>query len=276
MRSADGGQTWNDLVPGFSVIANNVHVVDAQNIFVYESGFRNLYKSTDAGASWKKLGELPAPGNGSYRYYMQFSSAENGYVSAFDMNAKKTYFYKTSNGGTSWRLIYSDLSNEVSYFIRNQTELVLHSANGKRHIMDSSGKVVAIGDADKFLSHFASNASNRFAIARDDAGDFYVYTTEYSALGTTEKLQAKISDLQVYPNPATGGEINLYYALSNHTVVSVSITDLSGKLFYSETLGNQPAGNHSTQINTNSFAKGFYLLQLTNTAGTITKKLVIQ
>ena len=85
------------------------------------------------------------------------------------------------------------------------------------------------------------------------------------------------TEINIFPNPA-----NKYFELSlrsscnqNITDLNISISDISGKIFYD----NQFKNNNdyfNTKINTGSFPAGIYFIKITSNQFTKTKKLIIQ
>lgn len=82
-------------------------------------------------------------------------------------------------------------------------------------------------------------------------------------------------NLNVYPNPATTN-VNVDFEIQNQTAVSVNVTDLSGKVVYTEDLGNLNAGKHSANLSTDAMSSGVYFYNFVAGEQVITKKLVVK
>lgn len=72
---------------------------------------------------------------------------------------------------------------------------------------------------------------------------------------------------QVYPNPASS-ELNITLTNSNMKFIKVDISDLSGKIVYSNEFSNPK----NIKIDVKSFAKGTYILSLNHQ----TQKIIIK
>lgn len=81
--------------------------------------------------------------------------------------------------------------------------------------------------------------------------------------------------LNVFPNPASD-QAKVSFELKNASDVTVNVTDLSGKVVYSNAMGNTAAGKHSVDINTAQLAGGIYTVNFRSNSSIVTKKLVVK
>jgi len=102
-KSVDGGVTWTDLVTDAILAA--VDPQDPDTVYVFAGGYpRLLFKTTDAGATWLKLGGIPAglhavdmaidPQNHNTVYL-----AAEGVINGRNVST----VYKSSDGGATWK-----------------------------------------------------------------------------------------------------------------------------------------------------------------------------
>lgn len=89
-----------------------------------------------------------------------------------------------------------------------------------------------------------------------------------------DELAANLS-LSVYPNPASTN-VNASFSLENASDVEVSITDLSGKVVYTNNLGNVAAGAHTVNVPTTELSNGVYFYNVAVNNTVATEKLVIK
>ncbi len=82
----------------------------------------------------------------------------------------------------------------------------------------------------------------------------------------TSIAEQAIKTTVLYPNPVT----DLVNIRSSHRILKIEILDNPGQSVLSNTVNN-----NSIQINTSSFAKGIYFVQIETTEGTAIEKLVI-
>lgn len=90
-----------------------------------------------------------------------------------------------------------------------------------------------------------------------------------------DEKEANAFGLNVYPNPATS-DVNVAFNLNNESEVSVSVTDLTGKVISVNNLGTQTAGAHKVNLDTQAFAKGVYVVKFTANNVVSTQRLVIR
>jgi hypothetical protein len=93
--------------------------------------------------------------------------------------------------------------------------------------------------------------------------------------GVVNKLN-ELSDesaLIVYPNPAQN-QINVSYSGTTDHVVSMTLTDLYGRVYYSKDFAKNEKINDIIQ--TKTLASGFYMLNLKSANGNVTKKVQVQ
>ncbi|MEO6168847.1 MAG: T9SS type A sorting domain-containing protein [Chitinophagales bacterium] len=98
-------------------------------------------------------------------------------------------------------------------------------------------------------------------------------------LFTTIKIrafrQSTPTFLEIYPNPSYGNT-TLHFNLSQSSHATIKIFDVNGREVSSMLNSTYEAGNHSLQINTASFARGIYLVQMISADGIQNGKLLLQ
>jgi hypothetical protein len=95
-----------------------------------------------------------------------------------------------------------------------------------------------------------------------------------SFLGVNETEFTNLSLSQNIPNPANE-TATINYSLVEGAEVSFEVVDLTGKVVYSEEMGNKGAGVYSVTLNTADYADGIYFYTMTAGADKMTKKMVI-
>ena len=81
--------------------------------------------------------------------------------------------------------------------------------------------------------------------------------------------------MEVFPNPANA-EANVTFNLNNTADVNITVTDLSGKVVYSNALGNVAAGKSEVSLNTAALSNGVYMINVAVDNAVSTQKLVIR
>lgn len=80
--------------------------------------------------------------------------------------------------------------------------------------------------------------------------------------------------MNVFPNPAVDNA-TVSFELNGEASVNVTVTDLAGKVVYTNNLGNV-AGANSVEINTASMANGVYMVNVEANGAVSTQKLVVR
>jgi len=80
--------------------------------------------------------------------------------------------------------------------------------------------------------------------------------------------------LSVYPNPATTNA-TVSFSLNNEASVNINVTDLSGKVVYTNALGTVN-GTQSVNVNTDALNSGVYMVNVSVDGNVSTQKLVIR
>ena len=93
-----------------------------------------------------------------------------------------------------------------------------------------------------------------------------------SEAGLAENEQ--FASLNIFPNPAKD-KVSIDFNLKNEASVSIQLTDLTGKVISTKTLGNTPAGTHSAILETASVSNGVYVLNVIANGEVSAHKLVI-
>lgn len=85
----------------------------------------------------------------------------------------------------------------------------------------------------------------------------------------------KAEALNVYPNPSNGN-VNIKHALSTATEVSVKVTDIAGRVVFTQNYGKQAAGEQTFNMNLANLANGVYAIELTAGSQRATSKFTIK
>lgn len=96
-----------------------------------------------------------------------------------------------------------------------------------------------------------------------------------AVVGVTPVNANDIFITQAYPNPTTG---MAYFNVStkSNADLSITVTDLLGKVVYSELRANVPAGVSSVSINTANWSSGLYTYNVISGDQKVTRKIVVQ
>jgi hypothetical protein len=165
----------------------------------------------------------------------------------------------------------------------------LYFENDVRYIacVNSSSKNVLIGYDNISPSLYPSVYINRQPIITTivDGTDYYasgfgwnwIPSISLSMSKNTLSIEEKSileSSFNVYPNPATS-VVNLSFKLENNSNVDVTVSDLTGKVVYSNKM-NKTAGSNSFVIDTKGLTSGMYVVSLATDNGIATRRISIE
>jgi extracellular elastinolytic metalloproteinase len=94
-----------------------------------------------------------------------------------------------------------------------------------------------------------------------------------TALSTGKRLNEQL--LEVYPNPARN-QVLVRTQVSSKTAVSVQLLTLMGQVVRTQSVSAATLQQNGVQVNTAELANGVYVVRLTTSEGTITKKVSVQ
>jgi hypothetical protein len=128
-------------------------------------------------------------------------------------------------------------------------------------------------------SYFTSDFRLKFRFESDGGNNLYIDNINLYEGGPSDDLilgisEESVSEFLIFPNP-TEGELNIQFAQSQASPVSVVIQELSGKVIFDRALESQ-AGTNIVVIDANGFASGMYLISLIEGSSTVTKRVVIK
>ena len=83
------------------------------------------------------------------------------------------------------------------------------------------------------------------------------------------RVQQNIEDLSIYPNPVTNGKIFIYITSKRNLTKKVEFFNVLGKQIFSTVIMDK-------ELNVSNLSKGVYILRITESDITETRKLVIK
>jgi len=103
--------------------------------------------------------------------------------------------------------------------------------------------------------------------------DAYVCMLDPTIPSGINELSA-FAAISIYPNPVNGN-LNIYLNGDELKDVTVNVFDISGRMVYTEKISAR-AGEANTIINTESYSKGMYFVQLVTADEAVTKKIIVE
>ena len=128
-------------------------------------------------------------------------------------------------------------------------------------------------------SYFTSNFRMRFTFEGDAGNNFYLDNINlYEGAPSDEIIMGlddiSIENVQIYPNPTDGG-LNIQFGQLDLGNIDFEIKDLTGKTVFTRNILGQP-GNNLVVIDTDTFASGVYLLQLTQNGHNLVRRFIVE
>jgi len=104
----------------------------------------------------------------------------------------------------------------------------------------------------------------------------YEFTKQRLSTASIESEEFGEATLTVYPNPNSGGPINILLDIPNvNKHVNLKVIDLSGRLVLADVLENE-GGLTQHQLSSNQLKPGIYLVQIDYNGHSISQKLILQ
>ncbi len=96
----------------------------------------------------------------------------------------------------------------------------------------------------------------------------------YGYVGTDEN-EMEVVSAKIYPNPSST-HVAIAYTTTQEADVTIAIINTLGEIVYSNTVPNVQAGRTVEEVNTENFANGLYVVNISSASGEISRKLNIR
>jgi hypothetical protein len=187
--------------------------------------------------------------------------------------------WQTYDGGATWQMVEGNLPDMPIRWA------IYHPQNTKQALLATEIGVWSTNNLDQEdvtwtpdIQGFANvrtdmlkirEADNMVLAASHGRG---LFTTEYPLNPATSISENSAVPVIIYPNPSDG-KFNIFWG-SGNSEISISITDINGKLVFAGKFSVQPGGIKKT-IDLTRQAKGTYFCTIHQGETPLTKKLVI-
>jgi hypothetical protein len=173
-----------------------------------------------------------------------------------------------------YTLATANLGQKITLALQNAQ--ILNAGESYLAVVGSVGDAGASNDLVVATSG-TSEANTSYYYDATDLTWYYTTNTPMVRLNFSPASINEVSSnfgLNVYPNPAnTSATISM--ALSNEANVVINVTDLSGKVVYTNALG-KVNGAQKITVNTDSLSSGVYMVNLSVDGAVSTQKLVVR
>jgi len=202
--------------------------------------------------------------------YMALSVTHHRTGQTFDVTANIIPFVDFSNVSAHIVIVENQTINNAStngetvfYYVMKK---MLPNANGANIAQLYSAVPKPVNKTYTFdASNTVENFSNLSVISfiQDNATKEILQSAwSLNVSGIDENDKTGNGIIGLFPNPAQTSAY-IKYLLTDKHLVTLDVYNLIGEKIYSDNLGKLSAGVHTTEINTNAFAEGVYLLNIT-------------
>ncbi|WP_298420967.1 T9SS type A sorting domain-containing protein [uncultured Kordia sp.] len=269
-RSVDQGNNWTNLNSGVGTV-EFISIAPSDPDVIYVSGSNGVRRTTNGGLFWAPVA-LPQAGNVK-SIEVHPTNPTEVYIAYSGYQAGKVY--KSTTSGALWVDITGTLPNIPTHKILYRTgttdgELFLATDLGVYYRTDSVGDWVRLGQGlpnvivNDIEIHYATNKLRAATFGR---GVWEVAIDEASlSVGETQLPQNAV---KVYPNPTIDKKF------------TISLQNLSGNknILVYNLIGSVVKEINTTateeKIDLDGFAKGLYMVKISNDGKSIIKKIVV-
>ncbi len=161
------------------------------------------------------------------------------------------------------------LANGVYSLAAGESYLVTVGSNGDGALTNDLA-VMTSGDSEPHTSFFFDHSDWTW----DFSTSTPVVQMNFDPAAAINK-NSNMFGIDVYPNP-TNDYANVSFSLNNAADVNITVTDLSGKVVYSNVLGKIAAGTTEVVLNTAALSNGVYMINVAVDNRISTEKLIVQ
>jgi hypothetical protein len=235
---------------------SNLHYAHPDSVFF--AGACSWFNPLGQADNWLEMGPITLPAAGATLWWRHNMP---------DGNYRDGYKIKVSTTGMA---NYTDFTDAPVFTLGD------NAASSAGDTINTPYNVFAQRSAD--ISAYAGQ--DVYIAVHHDANDMFIlYLTDFVITEGPASAPAfennDITISQNMPNPANGSTAILY-TLAGNTDVVFNVTDVTGKVVYTENIMNQSAGAHRLDVNTANLANGMYFYTFLVNGQTITHKMVVE
>lgn len=233
---------------------SNLHYAHPDSVFF--GGACSWFAPVGQASNWLEMGPITVPAAGGvlwWRHNMPDGNYRDGYEVLVNTTSVNS----------------SDFTNPPVYTVSDMdASTALDTANTPYNVFaQRTTDLSAYAGQDIYIA-FHHNANDMFILYITD-----VILTEGPV--TVEETNT-VNIASAYPSPANTNT-TIAYSLPENTDVTITVTDVTGKVVYTENLGNQAAGLNRTTLNTENWSSGMYFYTISTANGSsATDKISVQ
>ena len=277
-KSIDNGINWTSISSNLSknVYTGTQKYGTITTIDVSPLNSNLIYIGTDDGNVWKTI-------DGGLTYDLLSFSLPNKWVtkikaspnnvndvyvtySGYRYNLNDSNIYVSNNQGANWQDLSATLPNVPISDIEINQNNVLYIATdigvfGSFNLGANWGLLGANMPSVVVTDLVLHANTNYLYAATFGRGVYKIDLATLGTLSTTKSDLVVVSEIKVYPNPATD-YLFIDMNFAQNTDFSAQIFDTNGKLMKSFRLENQEIGKQTLKLNTDDLSTGIYVLKI--------------
>ncbi len=213
-------------------------------------GATSWFAPVGQASNWLEFGPITLPATGGHIEWM-YKIQDNAFRDGYKIRVNTT------------SLNASDFTDPAIYSIGDNAA----STNGDTTWTQAPGADMSAYAGQQVYIAFEHDANDMFIIWIDN-----IIVIE-GPMSVTENNGVTLNSAM--PNPANDGTI-ISYNLATSSDVVITMTDVTGKVVYTENRMNQNAGLNNVSVNTAELANGVYFYTVSANGVTATQKLAVQ
>ncbi len=282
-RTVDKGQTWQFIKPDTSLSGSMFCIAFSDSNNGFAGGYGKIYRTTDAGASWRYFDRLIAAIGQS----IEFSNDNNGIIVGSSYSTYYGYVLYSTNGGNSWwstlqipmylAKLYSVsfVSNQVTTAVGDSGVIIRSMDGGKswvRQQFDYNLKLRCVEFVDNNVGWIVSTEDGDGGLV----GRVFKTTTGGEVMGISDKINWTNQLLlrQNYPNPFNP-TTTISYSLPTTQLVNLEIYNLLGNKVATLVNEKKSPGDYQVVWQADQYSSGLYFYRLATGDLTLVRKMVL-
>lgn len=210
--------------------------------------------------------------------YVVYSAPHELAISPFNANYRDIYVSYSKDGGITWT-IGQNITATAFGLISNKENVFASAAkrcDNYLHLIYQEDDLPGTNLQNNGNSNTHPNDENRIMYRAIPVSDILG-----NVVGDPVSVNKIVADPKIFfvsqnqPNPFNS-ETNAIIYMRDGSDLTLTVSDLSGKVMRTESLGYHAAGNHSISISADGLTSGLYLYTLTNKQYSITKKMQVK
>lgn len=293
-KSTNGMASWTaispDLANGHIQNLGTITTVDVSKsnpeVFYCGTDDANVWVTTNGGGNWVKINTgLPYRWVTRVAVHPELPNVCYVTLSGYKVDSTGAHVFKTTNYGSTWNSISSNLPNAPindividpaflqTLYLATDVGVMISTNDG------GSWSVYGTGIPSNVPCHDLSlhNGTRKMVVWTHGRSAFATNVQPVGIIGINE-TPVKFNLSQNYPNPFNP-DTKIKYSLPGNTVlnheVSLNVFDITGKLVANLVSGNQKTGVYEVSFNAGNLSSGVYFYKLITGTFSDTKKMIL-